>query len=106
MWGQGFVYINAISHVDNIGAYIVKYMTKDNTDERLQGLKAYLYSRNLRRPEEIINHNLKEFDKIENRIIDKFDLTNQKPVYETIFDTEILGSCEYQQFNLNRIEKK
>ncbi len=32
IWGQGFVYINAISHVDNIGAYSVllslyKYIT-------------------------------------------------------------------------------
>jgi len=102
LWGNGFVYINAISHVDNIGAYIVKYMTKDNTDERLQGLKAYFFSRNLRRPEEIINHNLKEFDKIENRIFKKYDLKNQEPVYESCFDTEVLGSCNYQQFNLNR----
>ena len=25
IWGHGFVYINAVKHVDNIGAYIVKY---------------------------------------------------------------------------------
>lgn len=52
LWGHGFVFINAINHVDNIGAYIVKYMTKVTTDTRLQGLKAYLCSRNLIRPEE------------------------------------------------------
>ncbi len=102
MWGNGFVYINAITHVDNIGAYIVKYMTKDNMDERLQGKKAYLYSRNLRRPEEIINHNLKEFSKLENRIIDKYNLTERQPIYEELYDTEVLGSCEYKQYNLKR----
>lgn len=104
LWGNGFVYINAINHVDNIGAYIIKYMTKDNTDERLQGLKAYFYSRNLKRPEEIVNHNLKEFDKIEKKILDKYNLLNQKPVYESNFDTEIMGSCTYRQYNLKRDE--
>ena len=32
LWGHGFVFINAISHVDNLGAYVLKYMTKDNKD--------------------------------------------------------------------------
>lgn len=102
LWGQGFVYINAISHVDNVGAYIVKYMTKDNTDERLQGLKAYLYSRNLQKPEEIINHNLADFEKLEKKIIDRYDLDNIKPIYNTTYDTEMLGSCTYNQYNLKR----
>lgn len=102
LWGHGFVYINAITHVDNIGAYVVKYMTKDNTDERLQGLKAYLFSRNLKRPEEIVNHNLKDFDTIEGKIYNKYNLSSLKPVYEANYDTEILGSCEYKQYNLKR----
>ena len=102
LWGEGFVFINAISHVDNIGAYIVKYMTKDNEDIRIQGLKAYLFSRNLKRPEEIINHNLKEFDKIEDKLLDKYNLNDLKPVYVSNYDTEILGSCEYKQYNLKR----
>lgn len=86
------------------GAYIVKYMTKDNTDIRLQRLKAYQFSKNLKRPEEIVNHNLPDFDKIEKRIEDKYKLTSFKPVYESNYDTEILGSCYYKQFNLNRGE--
>lgn len=102
IWGQGFVYINAISHVDNIGAYIVKYMTKDNTDERLQGQKAYLYSRNLKKPETLINHNLKDFDKIENKIIKKYNLDKQEAIYESTFDTEMLGQCDYKQYNFRR----
>ena len=102
LWGSGFVYINAITHVDNIGAYIVKYMTKDNTDLRLQGLKAYQYSRNLKKPYKLINHDLKEFDILEKKILKKYDLSNKVPIYETIFDTEKLGSCEYKQYNFRR----
>lgn len=102
MWGNGFVYINAISHVDNIGAYIVKYMTKDNTDERLQGLKAYLFSRNLKKPEEIVNHNLKDFAKLETLIKQRFDIDNIEPIYEASFDTDVLGTCDYKQYNFRR----
>lgn len=102
IWQNGFVYINAINHVDNIGAYIVKYMTKDNTDSRLQGFKGYFYSLNLRKPEEIVNHDLKEFAKLEKIIKEKYKIDEIKPVYENVFDTEFLGSCEYKQYNLNR----
>lgn len=102
LWGNGFVFINAISHVDNIGAYIVKYMTKDNMDERLQGLKAYLFSRNLKRPETIINHDLKDFDKLEDKLLYKYNLKSLKPIYVSNYDTEMLGSCEYKQYNLKR----
>lgn len=104
LWGHGFVYINAISHVDNIGAYIVKYMTKDNKDIRLRGQKAYLFSRNLRKPEKVVNHNLKDFDIVESKIIDKYKLNKIRPVYEANFDTSVLGHCEYKQYNLKRGE--
>lgn len=53
IWGNGWVYINKIKHVDNIGAYVIKYMTKDSNDKRLQGLKAYNCSQGLERPTEI-----------------------------------------------------
>lgn len=104
LWGHGFVFINAISHVDNIGAYIVKYMTKDSTDLRLQGLKAYLFSRNLKKPEVSVNHDLKEFDKIEQKITEKYNLDNIEPVYKSEYETEILGHCEYLQYNIKRKE--
>lgn len=102
LWGNGFVFINAIEHVDNIGAYILKYITKDNNDIRLMGQKAYLTSRNLKQPEEIINHNLKDFDKLEHKVIDKYNLNALKPIYETNYDTELLGECNYKQYNLDR----
>lgn len=102
LWGNGFVFINAIEHVDNIGAYILKYITKDNNDERLMGQKAYLTSRNLKHPEEVLNHNIKDFCKLENKIIQKYNLNSLKPIYESKYTTEILGDCEYKQYNLDR----
>lgn len=103
VWGNGFVFINAIEHVDNIGAYVLKYITKDNNDFRLMGQKAYLTSRNLKKPEEVLNHNLKDFDKLECKIIQKYNLNDLKPIYSSNYTTEILGYCEYKQYNLERI---
>lgn len=105
-WGNGFIFVNAICHVDNVGAYIVKYMTKDNKDERLKGLKAYLFSRNLRRPEVYTDKYKKDFQKTEEKIKKKYQLDSLKPVYESCFDTDKLGSCNYTQYNLKRSEKK
>lgn len=102
LWGNGFVFINAIEHVDNIGAYILKYMTKDNKDKRLMGQKAYLASRNLIKPSKLINHDLKDFYKMESKIINKYNLDNLKPIYSAKYDTELMGECNYKQFNLNR----
>lgn len=95
---------NAINHVDNIGAYILKYITKDNNDSRLMGQKAYLTSRNLTKPEEVLNHDLKDFYNLENKIINKYHLNDLRPVYSSNYDTEILGSCSYKQYNLKRKE--
>lgn len=84
------------------GAYIVKYMTKDNTDVRLQGLKAYQFSKNLKRPEEIINHNLADFEKIEKQIEQTYKISELSNFYHSEFDTTILGHCTYLQYNLKR----
>ncbi|NLC31498.1 MAG: hypothetical protein GX765_05620, partial [Candidatus Moranbacteria bacterium] len=51
IWGHGGVYINDIRHVDNVGAYLIKYMCEDVYDERLKGKKSYFSSRNLEKSE-------------------------------------------------------
>ena len=105
IWGLGSVYIEKIRHVDNVGAYLIKYMTKDNDDERLMGLPAYLRSRNLAEPEEIICvegkiNKAEEYYKVDT-------LTSKlKTIYEYEFDTEYLGKCTYKQYNLKRIEER
>lgn len=50
IWGMGFIGINRIENVDNIGAYISKYMAKDLGDPRLEGKKNFLPSKGLDQP--------------------------------------------------------
>lgn len=72
IWKHGFIKINRIDNVDNVGAYITKYMTKDNIDERLIGKKCYSMSKNLNAPKEYtketdideIMHNLEKISRI------------------------------------------
>lgn len=52
IWGNGFVKVNKIDNIDNVGAYICKYMTKTD-DDRLFGRKMYFNSRGLKKPTEI-----------------------------------------------------
>lgn len=35
IWGMGFCWVNKIDHVDNVGAYLIKYICKDGGDKRL-----------------------------------------------------------------------
>ena len=101
IWKMGFVYITSIRHVDNVGAYIIKYMTKDNEDERLMGLPAYLRSKNLIEPEEVISLDKELKDTKEYITLDSIVSTSY-PVYEAEYETEHLGKCVYKQYNLLR----
>jgi len=49
-WGNRFIKLNRIDHVDNLGKYISKYLTKAYEDIRLTNKKKYFSSRNLLRP--------------------------------------------------------
>lgn len=102
LWGYGFVFINAIDHVDNLGAYVIKYMTKDTEDPRLKGIKAYNCSRNLTRFTELSSWKVGQDKKIL-KLIE--DLKQNTPVYSAKYDSEDAGSVKYLQFNLNRKNK-
>ncbi|WP_222129330.1 hypothetical protein, partial [Kocuria rosea] len=51
--------------VDNLGAYVTKYMVKDleKVDERLIGKKAYQRSLNLDKPKQLVLNFTKEKDR-------------------------------------------
>ncbi len=70
------------------------------------GQKAYLFSRNLKVPEEIVNHNLKDFYNLEKKIYDKYKLDNLKSKYVSNFTSELMGECVYKQYNLKRSNYK
>lgn len=97
IWGNGFVKINRIDRVDNVGAYIVKYMNKDTHDIRLRNEKAYFTSRGLNKPEEIVN--TKKIAQILAEI-------ERHEVYSSTFEHEYTGVIRYVQYNTKRKEIK
>ena len=50
-WGKGFVKINSVKKIKNLGAYVCKYLTKDEFDEFYKN--SYHISRNLEKPLEL-----------------------------------------------------
>ncbi|MGN7311549.1 rolling circle replication-associated protein [Alkalicoccobacillus gibsonii] len=83
LWGHGAVRINKLKHLDdssNAGRYIVKYMEKAIGQELLEsfGKKAYLNSRNLKKPEET-----KFFSK------DNLKFNESAVLYETSYTSKI-----------------
>lgn len=98
IWGQGFVRINDIKHVDNVGAYLSKYMTKgDGRDPRLNGRKMYLTSKNLDRP-------LIFRGEAADMILRQYGLKDKKTVLEDVYASEHHGLISYKQYNLKRME--
>lgn len=92
IWGNGFIKVNKIKHVDNVGAYVSKYMTKDNLD--ILSNKSYFTSRNLFKSDEITDKK-----RVEN-------LANSLPSalisYESTFENDYVGTIHYKQYNITR----
>lgn len=93
IWGHGFVKINKINHVDNVGAYLVKYLAKDLEDTRLCGLKAYLTSKNLTQPTVM---------RLDQADIVAQTMNQKKEVFKTHYVSEYQGKITYRQYNLLR----
>lgn len=95
IWSNGFVKINNISHVDNVGPYVVKYMTKETDNPLLKNRKTYLTSRGLSQPDEIGGDTAES-------ILEDMDIKKEFPVIGYSYETEYMGTCEYAQYNLKR----
>lgn len=96
IWKHGFVKINYIDNVDNVGAYICKYMQKNNTDERLIGNRAYFTSQNLTQPEEITNP-----EKVEELCYRVLNECGEQRRYAASFENDYLGRIDYLQVVLS-----
>ena len=99
IWGNGFIKINNIDNIDNVGAYVGEYLGKadkgqgkDIEDDRLRGQKTYFSSRGLFRPVEITDK------KIVEQVADA--LLNRKPTYTATYENEYLGIVTYKQYNI------
>lgn len=104
IWGNGDIDIRAVDKVDNIGAYLVKYMTKENDDERLQGENGYLISRGLIQPTTITTWG--DGNELFNSMIHQYGLEKKLPTYASTYESEYNGITYYLQFNLSRQAKK
>lgn len=103
IWGHGFVKINAIDNVDNVGAYVVKYMSKtavENSEKsaKEKDKKLYFVSRGLHKPKEYANGTKKDDQNIASFM---YEMDNFK-VFESSFENEHLGHITYKQYNMNR----
>lgn len=96
VWNNGFIKINKIDNVDNVGAYIAKYMIKASEDGRLSGRKCYFNSRGLRRPLEITDKKSAEAA--------EQSLPIKCLVYEKEYFSEYTGRVRYRQYNLKRLD--
>lgn len=89
VWGHGFIKLNKIDNVDNVGAYITKYMTKENIDERLAGRKCYSMSKDLKQPLEYTEEG--DIDELMENI------EGVKRVYTSEFENDYYGTVRYTQ---------
>jgi hypothetical protein len=94
IWGRGFVWINAVDDVDNLGVYMVEgYMGKEMEDARLNGQKHYWSSRGLAKP--LVMYGREDLSV-------KLGIQGREPVYRKSFVSDYVGVVDYEQYNLKR----
>ncbi len=94
-WKHGFIKLEEVDHVDNLGAYVCKYLGKDMFDERMFGKKKFFCSQNLNRPEEMINNEAREFFSAH--------CANKKPTFVKPIDTKWMGLINYECYKIDPI---
>lgn len=96
IWSHGFCDIQEIKHLDNVGAYLIKYMTKENVDDRLNGKKRYFHSKNLDKPMELTGNEAV-------KIIEEY--LNKIPVFTNEYSSEWTGKVRYREYNPKRLDR-
>lgn len=104
VWCNGLCNIKNITKVDNLGAYIIKYITKEMTTQKNK--KKYLKSNNLLKGEVIGNKVLTQ-EELENK--DRVDIggivesyRDRLPVYTSSYHNDFWGKITYREYNLDR----
>ena len=90
MWGKGFIKLNRTDNAQNVGAYVSKYMTKENMDERLIGRKCYSMSHGLNAPEVLTDEEAiaEELAALED-VVDVFTSSYESEYYGVVTYTRI-----------------
>lgn len=101
-WRHGFVNIKPLKGqkkgdkpVDNVGAYLIKYMTKDLYERKLSHNKLYLCSRNLGRPAVYVQEEAIQ-------ILKEKHIEDFKQVFSNEYCNDYLGRIKYTEYNLSR----
>lgn len=108
-WIYGFVKIYLIDYVDNVGAYLSKYMSKEL--DWLKGRKLILKSTDIKKIEPLTDP--KELHEIVQELdlyksIAELEILNnekRKAVFTNGYKSEYLGNITYYDINLKRLEK-
>lgn len=103
VWGNGFIKINRIDDIDNVGAYVSEYLGQaekgqghDVEDDRLQGKKSYFSSKGLFKPLEITDK------KIVEQVASALPLENL--TYSATYENEYVGNIIYRQYNIKGVK--
>lgn len=104
IWGNGFVRINEIKNVDNLGAYVVKYIEKtmyemqEKKSAKVKDKKLYFASRGLYKPVEISDGTAEGKQQLQ-EIAGKVE---GHEVYRKMYESEHYDTYEVIQYNLAR----
>src|SRR3989339_895795 len=98
LWGQGMVNIRETGQVNNLGAYMSKYLGKELFTGRMFGKKKYFRSQSLSESVELIGWYAMKF-------VEKF-LSLISPVFEKTFYSEWVGMVDYKAFTLGFVPFK
>lgn len=99
IWGQGFIKINKIKDVDNIGAYVCKYIGKDLDEDRLRREKCYFTSKGLNKSQEFIE--ISEVDQVLASLP-----TGCSRVWQSLYESDYTGTVLYTQYIMKRSDIK
>jgi len=93
IWGHGFIDLVETDGHEKLSGYLAKYLGKTFVDMRLKNQKAYVASRNIKRPEVIKNAML----------FPEFYLhldEDDKAIFDHTYKTRHLGKCRHRLFKM------
>ncbi len=91
-WKHGFVKVKEADHVDNMGAYFCKYLSKDMFDEKMFRKKKYFCSQNLNKPI-VLKGDKARF------LLDKY-LPETKLLFQKEMESQWVGRIEYKNYTV------
>jgi hypothetical protein len=96
LWKHGFVYMKETDGHEKLSSYLTKYMAKSFIDYRLKNQKAYVCSKNMKRP--VIESGLSNFAM--SIMSEDWGIDKMKPTKEKSYETKWLGKADHKTYTL------